>query len=140
MTDTVPTVTDVMPTFRFRDCDAAIRWLVDVLGCEEVVVDRRDDGLVLHAELAYGTGMLMLGSFPDQVGEQLPDMDLGGSSTYLIHDDDAVVEATWERATAAGAPVIDPLTHKPYGGSSFTVRGPEGHYWSVGSYRPRRSA
>jgi len=25
--------TDIMPTFRYRDCDAAITWLADVLGC-----------------------------------------------------------------------------------------------------------
>jgi uncharacterized glyoxalase superfamily protein PhnB len=140
MPDTEPTVTDVMPTQRYRDCDAAMRWMIDVLGCEEVVVNRGPDGTVLHAELAYGTGMLMVGPFPDQVGGAIPEMDLGGSSIYLIHDDDGVVEATWERATAAGAAVVDPFSHKPYGGSSFTVQGPEGHYWSVGSYRPTRPA
>jgi uncharacterized glyoxalase superfamily protein PhnB len=135
-----PTVTDLMPTFRYRDCEAAIRWMVDVLGCEEAMVNRGPDGAVLHAELAYGTGMLMIGPFPDQVGGGIPEMDLGGTNTYLINDDDAVVEATWERATAAGAKVVDAFSHKPYGGSSFTVEGPEGHYWSVGSYRPKRPA
>lgn len=25
--------TDIMPTFRYRDCAAAITWLADVLGC-----------------------------------------------------------------------------------------------------------
>ena len=132
-------LTDIMPTFRFHDADAAIAWLVDVLGCTEHVAMRSDTGAVLHGEVAYGNAMMMVSSFPEQVGGPVPDLDLGHSATYLINDDDAVVEATWERALAAGAPVVDAFKHQPYGGTSFTVEGPEGHYWTVGSYRPRYS-
>ena len=131
-----PMTADIMPTFRFRDADAAVRWLVDVLGCTEHVLMRADTGAINHGELRYGTAMLMVGSFPDQVGGTTPELDLGHSATYLINDDDAIVEATWDRAQAAGAPVVDAFKHQPYGGTSFTVQGPEGHYWTVGSYRP----
>jgi len=134
---TEPISTDIMPTFRYRDCDAAIRWLVDVLGCEEHVVMRSETGVVGHGELRYGTGMFMVGSYPDQVAGEIPDLDLGNAATYLINDDDAVVEATWERALAAGAPVAHAFNHAPYGGTSFTVQDPWGNYWTVGSYRPR---
>ena len=65
------------------------------------------------------------------------ELELGNAATYLINDDDAVVEATWEKALAVGAPVAHAFQHAPYGGTSFTVRDPEGHYWTVGSYRPR---
>jgi uncharacterized glyoxalase superfamily protein PhnB len=128
--------TDIMPTFRYRDCDAAITWLVDVLGCTAGFINRSGTGVVGHGELAYGTGMLMVGSFPDQVDGEIPEMDLGHASTYLINDDEDVVERTWERTQTAGAPVVQPFTRQPYGGVSFTVRDPEGHYWTVGSYRP----
>lgn len=124
-----------MPTFRYRDADAAIRWLVDVLGCEEHAVMRSGGGIG-HAELRYGTGMMMLASLPDQIDGDVPDLDLGHSATYLINDSDEVVEATWQRALAAGAPVAHAFQHASYGGTSFTVRDPEGHYWTVGSYRP----
>ena len=30
---TMGAATDIMPTFRYRDCAAAITWLADVLGC-----------------------------------------------------------------------------------------------------------
>ena len=128
--------TDIMPTLRYRDCDGAIAWLVDVLGCREHFVNRDPKGVVGHGELSYGTGMLMVGSFPDQVSGEMPEMDLGFASTYLIDDDEAAVERTWERTQAAGAPVVQPFTRQPYGGVSFTVRDPAGHYWTVGSYRP----
>ena len=133
-----PTTTDIMPTFRYRDVDAALRWLIDVLGCEEHVLMRAGEG-VAHGELRYGTGMMMVASFPDQTGAsgKVPELDLGHSATYLINDSDDVVERTWERALAAGAPVVDEFHHAPYGGTSFTVRDPEGNYWTVGSYRPQ---
>ena len=131
-----PLAADIMPTFRYRDADAAIRWLVDVLGCSEHVVMRSGDGIG-HGELRYGTGMFMVASFPDQIAGDVPELELGNSATYLINDDDAVVEATWERALAANAPVAHAFQHAPYGGTSFTVRDPEGHYWTVGSYRPQ---
>jgi uncharacterized glyoxalase superfamily protein PhnB len=128
--------TDIMPTLRYRDCDGAIAWLVDVLGCREHVVTRDPTGVVGHGELSYGTGMLMVGSYPDQVSGPMPDLDLGHASIYLINDDEAEVERAWDRAQAAGAPVVQPYVRQPYGGVSFTVRDPAGHYWTVGSYRP----
>jgi len=132
-----PAPFDIMPTFRYRDVEAAIRWLVDVLGCTEQAVMRVEGG-VAHGELGYGTGMMMVASFPDQIGAtgKVPELDLGHSATYLIDDSDDVVEQTWQRALAAGAPVVDAFHHAPYGGTSFTVRDPEGNYWTVGSYRP----
>lgn len=128
--------TDIMPTFRYRDCAAAITWLVDVLGCTEGSINGDPTGVVGHGELSYGTGMLMVGSFPDQVSGDMPDMDLGHASTYLINDDEAAVERTWQATQDAQAPVVQPFTRQPYGGVSFTVRDPEGQYWTVGSYRP----
>lgn len=127
-----------MPTLRYRDCDAAVAWLVDVLGCQRHFINRDPKTDVIgHGELSYGTGWLIVGSFPDQVSGDLPVLDLGHASIYLVNDDDEVVEATFARAVAAGAPVVQEFRHQPYGGSSCTVRDPEGNYWTVGSYRPR---
>jgi uncharacterized glyoxalase superfamily protein PhnB len=133
---TEPISTDIMPTLRYRDCDAAVDWLVDVLGCERHFINRSDTGAIGHGELRYGTGMMMVGSYPDQVSGDLPDLDLGNASTYLINDNDTIVEDTFKRAVSAGAPVIQEFRHQPYGGSSCTVRDPEGNYWTIGSYRP----
>jgi len=128
--------TDIMPTYRYRDCDGAVRWLVDVLGCSEHFINRSDTGAIGHGELRFGNGMLMVGSFPDQVSGDVPDLDLGHASTYFIVDDEDVLEATWHRTQAAEAPVVQAFQRQPYGGASFTVRDPEGNYWTVGSYRP----
>jgi len=131
-----PMSTDIMPTLRYRDADAAVAWMVEVLGCSEHFINRSGTGVIGHGEIRYGTGMLMVGSYPDQVSGEIPDLDLGNTAIYLINDDEEVVEQTWHRTQAADAPVIQAFQKQVYGGASFTVRDPWGNYWTVGSYRP----
>ncbi|WP_029434250.1 VOC family protein [Blastococcus sp. URHD0036] len=126
MTTPPPTV---WPAFRAADAPALIRWLVDVLGFTETLVVPGDDGLVVHAELAWPPGGgVMLGSARDDGGW---DVQPGASGAYLVTDD---VEAVWARVQAAGADVLRPLASPEYGGQEFSVRDPEGNSWSVGSY------
>jgi uncharacterized glyoxalase superfamily protein PhnB len=55
---------NVIPTLRYADCDAAIEWLVHVLGAEPRTAFRNAAGGVMHAELQWGNGLLMLGDEP----------------------------------------------------------------------------
>ena len=43
-------------------------------------------------------------------------------------------DAVFERATAAGATVVQGLRDEDYGSRGFTVRDPEGVFWSFGTY------
>jgi hypothetical protein len=53
----------VIPTFRYHDAPAAIDWLCRVLGFEaHLIVPGETDGIVAHAQLTLGNGMIMLGS------------------------------------------------------------------------------
>jgi uncharacterized glyoxalase superfamily protein PhnB len=127
---------NVIPTLRYADCDAAIEWLVHVLGAEPRTAFRNAAGGVMHAELQWGNGVLMLGDQPaaDEPGRLA--VETGPSWTYLATDDDPSVAAAFERAVEMKAEVVQPLTQQEYGGSDFTLRDPGGHLWSVGSYRP----
>ena len=51
----------IYPALRYRDAHAAIAWLQEALGFEAVAV-HETDGRVGHAELAFGDGMIMIGS------------------------------------------------------------------------------
>lgn len=42
------------PTMRCSDIDAMIAWLKDVVGFTERVAYRDDNGVIHHAEFAYG--------------------------------------------------------------------------------------
>lgn len=123
----------------YKDADAAVGWLCRAFGFKEHAVYRDDAGKVVHAQLIFGNGMIMLG--PDQGGEfgrmvmTLPER-AGGRCTqtlYVIVDD---VDAHHARAAAAGAETIIAPRDESYGGRSYSVRDPEGHAWSFGSYDP----
>lgn len=127
----------IMPALRYRDAHAAIEWLCNVLGCKRHVVYDGPDGTVGHAELALGGGMIMLGSYKDDAyGKNFrPPAELGAEtrSAYVVVAD---ADAAWARAQAAGAAVVRPLQDTEYGSREFTVKDPEGHSWSVGTYDP----
>jgi uncharacterized glyoxalase superfamily protein PhnB len=128
----------VMPTLRYRNAPAAIDWLCTVFGFARHAVHTMTDGSVAHAELTLGGGMIMLGSARDDEygrGFKSPG-ELGGvetRSSYIVTQD---VDAVYARAQAAGAVVVRPLKDTGYGSREFTVKDPEGHSWSVGTYDP----
>lgn len=127
------TTPGVWPTLSYRDAEAAVGYLVDVVGFTVSVVHRSPDRPVAHAELRWPDGGgIMFGS--DQ-GEQRWSGGAGapGTSTaYLSTDDVAGVAA---RVTEAGWRVLRPLAETDYGSTEFAFLDPEGNAWSVGSYR-----
>lgn len=128
----------IMPTSRYRDAAAAIDWLCQVLGFERHAVYPGPDGTVAHAALTLGGGMLMLGSCKDDAygkGFKPPD-EVGNVETrsaYIVVED---ADAAYARAVAAGSTIVRKLTTTDYGSHEFTVKDPEGHSWSVGTYDP----
>ncbi|UGQ47262.1 VOC family protein [Massilia endophytica] len=128
----------VMPCMRYRDAPAAIDWLCSTLGFERNLVVPNEDGTIAHAQLSYGNGMVMLGSiFDTEYGRLMKQpAEIGNrvtQSIYLVVND---ADAVYERATRAGAPILMELKDEDYGGRGFTLRDPEGHVWSIGTYDP----
>jgi uncharacterized glyoxalase superfamily protein PhnB len=132
MTDTrTRPKTTVWPTLRYADARAAIRFLVEAFGFEEVAVySGSSEDVVEHAELRWPAGGgIMLGSErPDSVVAELP---AGTGSVYVVTDEP---DALFKRASDAGATVVRGLKDEDYGSRGFTVRDPEGVYWSFGTY------
>ena len=50
----------IIPCLTYPDADAAIAWLKQVLGFAEHAVYRNEAGVIHHAELAHGPGMIMI--------------------------------------------------------------------------------
>ncbi len=125
----------LFPTLRCRDANAMVRWLIDILGFAEVSV-YRDGTTIQHAELAYGSSILMLGQDRDDAYGKLVG-SLQGRRTdalYLAVDDPDALHAT---VKAAGAPIETELYDTPYGSREFACRDPEGNLWSFGTYWPK---
>jgi uncharacterized glyoxalase superfamily protein PhnB len=118
----------LVPYLTFRDGEASLRFLTGVLGFEVLAEQRGDDGTVVHAELRRGDALVMGGA-----GDAAP---AAAPGLYLVVDD---VDETYARATAAGAAVGYPPEDTEWGTRRARFRDPDGHEWSVGTYRPGRA-
>ncbi|MFD7910144.1 MULTISPECIES: VOC family protein [unclassified Streptomyces] len=127
-------VPSICPTLVYRDAKAAIRLLTEAFGFSQVAVYEGEDGSVTHAELAYGNGMVMLGSSGkggvfDKVME-----GAGPSGVYVVVDD---VDAHHRRAVEHGAEIVMEPTDQDYGSRDYMARDAEGNVWSFGTYAPQ---
>jgi len=105
------------------------------LGFVARAVYHDDAGKVVHAEVAFGDGMIMLGS----TGVGQLDALLAGPGDGVaqgIHVVCADVDAIHDGVVAAGAEILIALKDEDHGGRGFMFRDPEGHIWSIGSYSP----
>jgi uncharacterized glyoxalase superfamily protein PhnB len=132
------TASPVIPTLRYNDAIAAIGWLCNVFGFERHAVYPGPNGTVDHAELALNGGMIMLGSAKDDAygrGLRSP-AELGDVETRSVYIVVADADAVYSRAKAAGGRILRELQNTGYGSREFSVKDPEGHSWSVGTYNP----
>ena len=125
----------IFPTLRCRDAEAMIQWLKDVCGFTEYVV-YRSDGAIQHAELAYGSSLVMLGQTRDDGYSKMVG-DLGGRRTDAIYVAISDPDALFAKAKAAGAKIEMELHDTDYGSRDFACRDPEGNLWSFGTYWPK---
>ncbi len=127
----------LIPTLQYHDAPAAIDWLVEAFGFEVRVRHDDGDGRVAHCELTFGDGMVMLGSVRDDAYGRLVttvrQADRPTCTPYLVVED---AVAHHDRAVAAGAEVVRPLTETDYGSTDYACRDPEGNLWNVGTYDP----
>jgi uncharacterized glyoxalase superfamily protein PhnB len=118
------------PLIRYTDAPEAIAFLTDAFGFREREVIANEDGTIAHAELSYGTSVLMLGS--DREDHRYGRRAGQGWIYVAIEDPDAHCE----RARAAGAEIITELHDTDYGSRDYGARDLEGNTWHFGTYRP----
>jgi uncharacterized glyoxalase superfamily protein PhnB len=130
------------PCLFYRDAARAIDWLCEAFGFEVRLKVEGEPGQILHSELTYGTGMIMVNgtSKAGEVDERgfrthyASPLDVEGRMTQSIcmYVDD--VEAHAAQARACGAEIVDEVSTHDYGDDywtdrSYGVRDLEGHQW-----------
>ena len=128
----------IIPALRYRDAPAAIEFLCNAFGFDRHLVIDQPDGRIAHAELSFGSGMIMLGSHPHEgpYGEWVQPPSGSRVNTqglYVIVND---VDAHFARASEYGAEILMQLRDQDYGGRDYTCRDPEGYVWTFGTYDP----
>lgn len=127
----------IIPALRYDDAPAAIEFLCTAFGFERHAFHTGEHGIVEHAQLTLGDGMVMLGSRRegdhDQRVTTVAEAGRSIMTPYVVVED---VAAHAARAEAAGATIVSPVEAQDYGGSNYTCLDPEGNLWSFGSYDP----
>jgi uncharacterized glyoxalase superfamily protein PhnB len=122
-------------TMRCRDAEAMIAWLKGVLGFTERVVYRKN-GKVVHAEMAFGSSILMLGADRDNDhGRLVGDLKARRTDAVYLAVDDP--DALYKKVKAFGAKIEADVHDTDYGSRDFSARDPEGGLWSFGTYWPK---
>ncbi|MFF4700699.1 VOC family protein [Streptomyces chattanoogensis] len=133
MTGSTAGAPTVYPAVLYRDARAAIRLLTQAFGFREEAVHEGEGGTVLHAELSYGNGRVMLGSKGRGGVFDAAMEGAGPAAVYVVVED---ADAHCARAEAAGAEILMPPTDQEYGSRDYMARDGEGNVWSFGTYRP----
>ncbi|WP_163510371.1 VOC family protein [Fodinicola acaciae] len=119
----------IFPTLRYKDPQKAVEWLCEAFGFQAKGVYQDDDGAIVHAELAYGNGLVMFGQ---DCGDESLATPAGAASVYVVVADP---DAHHDRAKAAGAVIVRGLTDQDYGSREYVAKDFEGNIWSFGTYQ-----
>ncbi len=125
----------VVPILRYADARRAIGWLGEAFGFREqlVVADEKKPETIHHAQMVFGTGMVMLSSQePKNDFDRLLPEDFRQNIYMIVPDADA----HYAQAKKAGAQIAMDIVDQPYGGRGYTCLDPEGNIWSFGDYNP----
>lgn len=129
--------TVIIPTMRYHDAPRMIDWLCEAFGFARHLVVPGETGVIEHAQLTLGDGMIMLASWrDDEWGKLVTTVRNAGAvtqSAYIVVPD---TDAHYARAKAAGAEIVQEIRDNDYGGRGYGARDPEGQLWSFGSYDP----
>lgn len=131
------TTATIIPTIRYPDAKAAIEWLCEAFGFTRHLVVEGDEGLIAHAQLTFGNGMIMLGSSRnDEFGKQQAPAsgdDVVTQSPYIIVAD---IDDHYAAAVANGATIVVEIRDEAHGGRFYSCRDPQGQLWNFGDYDP----
>ncbi len=126
-----PVIRELYPYLRVRDAGAAIEFYARAFGAVERFRLTEPNGRVGHAEIVIGPAIVMLSDEYPEHGIVAPESGARTAVSIHLHVDD--VDDVFERAVAAGASVVRPLTDEFYGERSGKLRDPFGHEWLLGS-------
>jgi PhnB protein len=119
----------ITPHLVVRGAARAAEWYAQALGAEERGRIEVPGGKLMQVELRIGDATVM-------IADEFPELDvlspesIGGTATVL-HLETADVDALWERATAAGAEVRQPLGDTFWGERYGQISDPFGHRWGL---------
>ena len=110
----------------------ALDYYKRAFGAKELVRMPMPDGKVGHAEVKIGDSHVMLADEMPSMGFLGPQSR--GGTTVQLHLYVTDVDATVQKAVAAGGKLTRPVEDKFYGDRAGTVEDPFGHVWYIATH------
>ena len=133
MSDAAPHRPSFISSLIYRDNRAALSWLQEAFGfvTSEVLTDA--NGNVVHAEMTYGDGTIMIGN--EWADWTLSPASLGDKNTQRIHVRvDGDIDAHYAHAKQAGARIVREPEDQFYGERCYMAADLEGHRWTFSKH------
>jgi len=122
----------VTPYLIVEGAARALDFYKDVFGATEQMRMAGPAGRVAHAEIRIGDSVVMLADDVPDMGYRGPKGYGGSAVSLMVYVDD--VDATFQRALAAGAIERRAVQNQFYGDRSGTLEDPFGHIWTVSTH------
>jgi PhnB protein len=127
--------TTIAPMLSVRKGSKAIEFYKEALGATELFRLDSDDGAVV-ARLSVGAGEFWVADESPEHQNFSPESLGGGTVRMVMTVEDP--DAAFERAVAAGATVVCPVSNQ-YGWRLGRIVDPFGHHWEIGKPLPEAS-
>jgi uncharacterized glyoxalase superfamily protein PhnB len=115
----------ITPYLYYEDVASALDWLARAFGFKERMRMPGPDGGIMHAEMEYADGVIMLGrpgpdyKSPKRIGRTT-------QSLYVYVDD---VDEHFQHCKASRAKILEEPADQFYGDRRYGTEDPEGHQW-----------
>jgi len=126
------TIHEVFPYLRVSSAARAIEFYKQAFGATEKFRLTEPSGRIGHAELTFGTAVVMLSDEYPEYDIHGPRPGAGPASSIHLHVDDC--DAMIRRAVELGAKLTREAKDQFYGERSGVVRDPFGHEWLIGHH------
>jgi uncharacterized glyoxalase superfamily protein PhnB len=129
-------ISSVVPYLFYDNVERAVRFLEEAFGFARTFVSPAPEGGLAHAQLALGTGRVMLGQTKGGLELTQSAASLGKlhAGIYVFVED---VDAHCERARAAGAKVMLEPKDQFWGDRMYCAVDPEGQFWMFAKTRAK---
>jgi PhnB protein len=122
----------ITPYLHYQDVAAAARWLQKVFGFENRFSIPDPKGGVMHAEVSFAEGVVMLGPTSREHGGLSPrDLEGVNQGLYVYVDD---VQRHYEHTREAGARITMEPETMFWGDRVYGATDLEGHHWTFAQH------
>jgi uncharacterized glyoxalase superfamily protein PhnB len=129
MTSTASSRPAFIPALAYKDNGAALAWLEKAFGFEPSEILTDAEGHIVHAEMTYGDGVVMIGR--EWADWTRSPASLGGKNTQRVHVRvERGIDEHCARARQAGAKIVMEPADQFYGDRTYIATDLEGHYWT----------